>query len=262
MAARQACEGVTAKRPTADAIAAADQAAIAARSARQEAGFALARTDLRLGLAHDLLRHSDLVTTDPVAAAVLRTSIEDRWTALGQMARLRPLSPEQLAFSLLTASGSMQSFHTAAAAKVEKEPPESLKNAAPEAAPAIRAVQVELQTIQQAAGFLTTVAGLYSDPLATDFQTSVNQALWIGNSPDVAGSLKPGGENLAARLLALADDEKIADEAFLTVFSRTPDADEKADVAAALAGRADDRAVAIAELLWAMLSSTEFRFNH
>ena len=255
-------EGVTAKRPPADAIATADQAAIAARSARQEAGFALARTDLRLGLARDLLRHVDLVTTDPVAAAVLRTSIVDRWTALGQMARLRPLSPEQLAFSLLTASGSMQSFHTAAEAKVEKEPPEVLKSAAPEAAPAIRAVQVELQTIQQAAGFLTTVAGLYSDPLATDFQTSVNQALWIGNSPDVAGSLRPGGENLAARLLALADDGAVADEAFLTVFSRPPGADEKADVAAALAGRADDRAVAIAELLWAMLSSTEFRFNH
>jgi hypothetical protein len=121
---------------------------------------------------------------------------------------------------------------------------------------------VELQTLQQASGFLSTVAGLYSDPLATDFQTSVNQALWIGNSPDVAGSLKPGGENLAARLLALADDESIANEAFVAVFSRLPGADEKADVAAALAGRADDRAVAIAELLWAMLASNEFRFNH
>jgi hypothetical protein len=106
------------------------------------------------------------------------------------------------------------------------------------------------------------VAGLYSDPLATDFQTSVNQALWIGNSPDVAGTLKPGGENLAARLVALADDGAVADEAFLTVFARHPGADEKADVAAALAGRADDRAVAIAELLWAMLASNEFRFNH
>jgi hypothetical protein len=262
VAARQACDGVLAKRPVADAIVAADQAAISARSARQEAGFAVARTDLRLGLARDLLRHGDLAATDPAAAAVLHASIVDRWTTLGQMARLRPLSPEQLAFSLLTASGSMQQFHAAAEAKVEKEPPEVLKTAAPEAAPAIRVVQVEVQTIQQVAGYLATVAGLYSDPLATDFQTSVNQALWIGNSPDVAGTLRPGGENLAARLVALADDGAVADEAFLTVFSRHPGADEKADVAAALAGRADDRAVAIAELLWAMLSSNEFRFNH
>ena len=63
-------------------------------------------------------------------------------------------------------------------------------------------------------------------------------------------------------LVALADDGAVADEAFLTVFARHPGADEKADVAAALAGRADDRAVAIAELLWAMLASNEFRFNH
>ena len=262
VAARQACDGVLAKRPAADAIAAADQAAISARSERQEAGFAVARTDLRLGLARDLLRQGDLAATDPAAAAVLRASIVDRWTTLGQMARLRPLSPEQLAFSLLTASGSMQQFHAAAEAKVEKEPPEVLKTAAPEAAPAIRVVQVEVQTVQQVAGYLATVAGLYSDPLATDFQTSVNQALWIGNAPDVAGTLRPGGENLAARLVALADDGAVADEAFLTVFSRHPVADEKADVAAALAGRADDRAVAIAELLWAMLASNEFRFNH
>jgi len=262
VAARQACDAVTAKRPAADAIAAADQAAIAARGALQEAGFVLARTELRLGLARDLLRHGDLVATDPAAAAILRSSIIDRWTSLGQTARLRPLSPEQFAFSILTASGSMKAFQTAAEAKVEKEPAELLKAATPEAAPAIRAIQVELQTVQQASGFLSTVAGLSSDPLATDFQSSVNQALWIGNSPDVAGSLKPGGENLAARLLALADDGSIADEAFLTVFSRLPGADEKADVALALAGRTDDRPAAIAELLWAMLSSNEFRFNH
>jgi len=261
-ASRQACAGVTAKRPPADAITAADQAAIAACSARHEAGFVLAHADLRLGLARDLLRHSDLAATDPAAAAVLRARIVDRWTTLGQMARLRPLSPEQLAFSLLTATGSMHQFHAAADAKVEKEPPEVLKNAAPEAALAIRAVQVELQTVQQVSGYLATVAGLYSDPLATDFQTSVNQALWIGNSPEVAGTLKPDGENLAARLLALADNRALADEAFLAVFSRHPGAAEEADVATALAGRADDRAVGIAELLWAMLASTEFRFNH
>ena len=76
------------------------------------------------------------------------------------------------------------------------------------------------------------------------------------------GSLRPGGSNFATRYLGVAGDGAVAAGAFLTGFSRTPDADEKADVAAALAGRADDRAVAIAELLWAMLSSTEFRFNH
>lgn len=261
-AARQACDAIASKRPAADLIAAADRAAIAARGARQEAGFALARTDLRLDLARDILRHGELVASEPAAAALLHEGIVERWMALGQMARLRALTPEQLAFSILTASGSIESFRSTAEAQVDKEPPESLKNAAPEAAPAIRALQVEVQTVQQASGFLATVAGLYGDPLASDFQTSVNQALWLGNSPEITGWLKPGGRNLAARLTALADDGALADEAFLTVFARLPNADENADVAAALAGRGDDRPVAIAELVWAMLSSNEFRFNH
>lgn len=261
-AARQACDTIVAKRPAADLIAAADRAAIAARGALHEAGFMLARTDLRLGLARDILRHGELVASDPAAATLLHEGIAERWMALGQMARLRALTPEQLAFSLLTASGSIESFRSAAEATIDKEPPESLKTAAPDAAPAIRAIQVEVQTVQHASGFLSTVAGLYGDPLASDFQTSVNQALWLGNSPEITGWLKPAGQNLAARLTALTDDGALADEAFLTVFSRLPGADEKADVAAALAGREADRPVAIAELVWAMLSSNEFRFNH
>jgi hypothetical protein len=46
------------------------------------------------------------------------------------------------------------------------------------------------------------------------------------------------------------------------VLSRPADAADRADVAAALAGRADDRAAAIAEVVWAALASAEFRFNH
>jgi hypothetical protein len=54
-----------------------------------------ARTDLRLGLARDILRHGELVASDPAAATLLQEGLVDRWMALGQMARLRALTPEQ-----------------------------------------------------------------------------------------------------------------------------------------------------------------------
>ncbi len=262
VAARQACDAVTAKRPAAEALAAADLAAMAARNARQEAGFALAQTDLRLSLARDLLRHGELAAVDPAQAAILFESIVERWTMLGQMGRLRALSPEQMAYSILVATGSIESFRSAAEAQIENEPPAALKEAAVDVAPAKRAFLVELQTLVQTSGFVATFAGLYGDPLSSDFQASVNQALYLGNSPEVAGWLKPGGTNLAGRLAAISGDSLLANEAFLAVFSRMPDATEKADIVAALAGRTDDRAVATAEVIWAMLSSNEFRFNH
>lgn len=261
-AARLAADTVAARRTALEEIAAADAAAADARRACREAGFALADHDRRLALARDLLRLPQLAGADPVAATALRESVLERMTAAGQVGRLRALSAEQLAFAVLTASGSIESFRTSAEAKVEKEPPETLKNAAPPALPVVRALAVETQTVHQAAGFLATVAGLFADPLASEFQSSVNQALWLGNSPEVAGWLRPGGANLAARLAALPDDGLLAVEAYLALFSRYPDAEEKALVAAALAGRGDDRTAAIAELLGAMLSSNEFRFNH
>lgn len=261
-AARRACDAVAVRRPSPEEIAAADAAAAEARRAWREAGFALASSEHRLALARDLLRHAHLAGTDPAAAALLRESILERMTAAGQVGRLRALSPEQFAFSVLTASGSIESFRTTAEAKIEKEPPEALKAAPPSTAAVVRGLRVEMQTVHEAAGLLSTVAGLFGDPLANEFQSSVNQALWLGNSSEVAGWLRPGGANLAARLAALPDDGLLAVEAYLALFSRYPDTEEKAVVATALGGRTADRPTAIAELLGAMLSSNEFRFNH
>lgn len=260
--ARKACDAVASRRAPAEAIAAADAAAVEARRAWREAGFALASCERRAELARDLLRHAALAGTDPTAAAPLRESILERLTAAGQVGRLRALSPEQFAFAVLTASGSIESFRTAAEAKVEKEPPEALASAPPATAAVVRSLRVEMQTVHQAAGLLSTVAGLFGDPLASEFQASVNQALWLGNSGEVAGWLRPGGTNLASRLVALPDDGLLAVEAYLALFARYPDPEEKSVVAAALAARADDRPAAVAELLGAMLSSNEFRFNH
>ena len=70
---------------------------------------------------------------------------------------------------------------------------------------------------------------------------------------------RPG--NLADRLAKLADASAFADELFVSVLSRRPTDDEKKDVARTLAASAD-RAAAAAELIWALVASTEFRFNH
>lgn len=256
--ARKVCDAVAARRPAKEALTVADEAAIAARSRWREAKYALACTDLRLGLARDIARLPE-VAADPVAAATLRASIVARQTDMGQVARLRPLSPEQFAFGLLTATGAYESFRTTAEKKLEREPPDILKNAPPDAAPAIRALQLEAGTVQAATGFLATVAGLQGDPLAGDFQTSVNQALWLGNSPEIAGWVRSAAAGMAGRV---ADPRELADEAFLAVLSRFPDEAERADVAAEVASRAGDRPAAVAELLWALLASSEYRFNH
>jgi hypothetical protein len=225
-----------AKRPAMSDLAAADREAVTAREAWQAAVAAVARIDSRLRLARDILHHGQLPPGDP-ATRLLEESIDQQRTTLGQVARLRPLSPEQFALSLVTATGGMAAARTAAAAKIDKEPPARLSAAPPEAAAAVRALLVELGAVEQKAGLLGTVAGLYGDPLAGEFQASVNQALWLGNGPDLTAQLQATGGTLVERLAALTDDAAVADELFIGVLSRPPDAAEAADVVGLLAGR-------------------------
>jgi hypothetical protein len=90
----------------------------------------------------------------------------------------------------------------------------------------------------------------------------VSQALFIENAEPMQNLVRPGPGNLEERLSKMTDVAALADEMYLSVFSRYPDATEKADVAAYLKGREADRVAALQEMTWGLLSSTEFRFNH
>lgn len=259
-AARRELAAAGAARPATADLAAADDAALAAHDAWQGAVARRAALAARRSLAIDMRRVIDADAADPQGAA-LQARIDEQRTALGQIGRVRPLAPEPFALSLLTATGVMESVRSAAGATIEKAPPAVLQAVPAEAAGPLRDRLVELRAVEEKRALLGTVAGLYGDPLAGDFQASVNQALWLGNGPDVASALGASGGTLVERLLALGD-AAVADELFVTVLSRPPDAAEAADVVARLKDRADDRAAAIAELVWGALASVEFRFNH
>ncbi len=96
----------------------------------------------------------------------------------------------------------------------------------------------------------------------TDFYATVDQALFFANGGSVLSWLAPSGENLTGRLTKLDNAQAIADELYVTVLSRRPTAQEVAEVGQYLAGRPNDKPVALQEMAWALVTSSEFRFNH
>jgi hypothetical protein len=56
--------------------------------------------------------------------------------------------------------------------------------------------------------------------------------------------------------------DQIVEELYLAAFSRKPTADEQAVAAKAIAAAGEKRRDAIEDVLWAMLNSAEFVFNH
>jgi hypothetical protein len=94
-------------------------------------------------------------------------------------------------------------------------------------------------------------------------EANLAQSLHLLNSSEVQGKLSGG--NSRARMLAA--DAKRVDEAkirelFLAVFSRPP-ADKEVKVALAhIAKHSKDKAVAYEDILWALINTKEFLFNH
>ncbi len=259
--ARKDVEGVTA-RLDADALAVAEREASQARVAAADAAHEMERLEDRLQLARDILSHAALVGTDRSAAEIAWESIVDRWTRSGQVAPLRALSPEQLALSVQQATGALAARQASAVAAVDKEPPEELAKASADERSEIRAMQVEMRMLKDATGLLRSAAELFGDALTDGFQASVNQALYFGNAADIQGQLAPSGHNLVATLTTMSDSAAVADQVYVTVLSRPPTVEERADVAAFLEPRSADRPQALSELVWALVSSNEFRFNH
>lgn len=216
----------------------------------------------RLQLARDLLSHAAVAEADSADARTRWASIEARWNESLQVGRLRPLSPDQLALSFLQATGGLARLEAEATTAIDKEPPPAVSEAAEADREATRVQAIERVLLEKVGGLQGTFVSLYGDPLLEGFQASLGQALYLGNAPQVAGELKPAGENLAARLLAIDDAAAVADEACLAVFSRPADEGERADIAAFLTERTSDRPEAIGELIWALLASNEFRFHH
>jgi hypothetical protein len=157
-------------------------------------------------------------------------------------AHLKPLSPEQLAWSLMQATGLTDAERKA------------LGKGATEAA-------LHGRLARNVGPFAATFGGKPGQSQA-GFEATLDQALFLSNGQQVRGWLAPRPGNLTDRLTRLKEPAAVADELYLSVLTRLPDADERKEVADCLKGRTADRTAALQELAWALIASAEFRFNH
>jgi hypothetical protein len=90
----------------------------------------------------------------------------------------------------------------------------------------------------------------------------VTQALHLANGDTVNAKLRDASS--IASKIASSDRpvEQWLDEAYLAAFSRRPTPAEKDAVVRTLAESREDRRLAIEDVLWSLISSREFIFNH
>lgn len=93
-------------------------------------------------------------------------------------------------------------------------------------------------------------------------EPTIAQVLHLINAPEIQGQLA-GREGRARRLAASSkSNAEVIDELFLAAYSRRPTAKEQAAATALFDKAKDDRSQAAEDLLWALINTTEFVFNH
>jgi hypothetical protein len=159
------------------------------------------------------------------------------------VATLKPLSPEQLAWALMQATGLTDAQRRALGKRLTE------------------------QTLYQSlagnvAPFAAKFGGRPGKVKAQSFEATLDQTLFLANGSLLRGWLGPRPGNLADRLQSIAGVDGVAEELYLSILTRRPSAEETKDLGDYLKGRTSDRAAALQELAWALMASAEFRFNH
>ena len=183
---------------------------------------------------------------------------------------VRPTSPEQLAWSVMEAVGYVAAVRRNAEHDLDGVDPRMKAILALDAKrKALREAELEAivrsRLTPNVATFVRHFGGVAGQPQAAAEATStVDQALFVTNGEPVNGWLNPSHGWLVGRCAAMTDPSAVAEELYLSILSRRPIAEERAEVAAYLANRNDpkERPAAVRELAWALLASTEFRFKH
>jgi Protein of unknown function (DUF1549)/Protein of unknown function (DUF1553) len=170
-------------------------------------------------------------------ASPTTTTAEAPDPRLFAVAAVRPLSPMQLATSMWVATTDPASIADVAS-------PEALD-------PKVAAFE------DRARGLATAIARP-----GEDYQIGASEALLLSNGGALGDLLADSGDRLVGRLAGIADRRRQIELAVRNVLSRDPDPEEVALLDAYLAERADRPVEGCRQLLWSLLTSSEFRFNH
>jgi hypothetical protein len=107
-----------------------------------------------------------------------------------------------------------------------------------------------------------SLADKFDEP-GEDFQVSVGEALMFNNNADIQNQLLADDASmLVGQLKVLEDNSRLVHEAGWNIMGRALADEERQWMVKYLAEREDRRIPAIQQLVWALLTSGEFRFNY
>lgn len=212
------------------------------------------------------------VATSIQAIESLRSQIDSQWKSIVDdssrrfaSADLTHLSPEQLGWSLMIATGVYDRQVTAELAKINKAQPLPKESANDTQLIAQRQKQAHQNAKAALLGSLKSFISLYGlspgEP-QNEFFATTEQSLFVANGSVIQSWLNPSSGNLTDRLAKEQDHTVLATDLYKSVLCRRPTETEVREVGEYLKRRGEAKSQAVQELAWGLISSAEFRFRH
>jgi hypothetical protein len=192
-------------------------------------------------------------------------TVNAEWSKSFAMLPLKPLTPEQLCWSIFQVTGVYERYLAEERTLLDKEKPLTDEEKQDAAKIAARELELQQRVYDKLKANVAVFAGMYAPAAGqpqSDFFATANQALFVANAGSINSWVAPAGGNVTERVIQQPDPKAAAEDLYLSVLGRMPDESEIADVTQYLASRPEEKAACVQELVWGLLTSAEFRFNH
>jgi hypothetical protein len=161
-----------------------------------------------------------------------------------EYSKLVALTPEQLAWSLLNSMGFVERQIAARLADIDKATPLTAEQQQDQNLVQQRKLQAYLQARKELQGNVNVFVSLYG-----------------------AGAGQPQGDffataNVTSKFISSTNVPEATTHLYLALLGRVPSDEEMADVQQYMSQAPDQKAALAQELVWGILTSAEFRFNH
>jgi hypothetical protein len=248
-----------ARRTANDKFVAAQEALAAALAerARREQAVTAAKAAVAAAKADAVAKKSELDKTT--------SELNDSWAKDFTIASLKPLTPEQMCWTVFQVTGVYDRYWKVEATELDKKKPLTDTQKKDPKQLEARNIELEQRTYDKLKSNIGTFVAFYgaaSGQPQGDFFATADQALFVANAGSINSWVAPAGGNVTELIVKQKDARVAAEDLYLSILTRMPTDAERTDVEKYLKDRAKDKPMAAQELVWALLNSAEFRFNH
>jgi len=191
--------------------------------------------------------------------------VANRWRNRFQCGHILPLTAEQLTWSVSEALGIVAQKRQDIYKEHEEKAKSSNEEKKDESKAELTKKQLTKSLHNQVEGgalydFIVNVHDFRGQPDGS-YQATAKEALFLSHSKKLQTWIEQAAKQWVEESSTEFSAERVAEKLYLAILSRQPDAEESALVRGYLVARTEDPRAALQDLIWALLSCTEFRFQ-